>query len=152
MKKEYGGEITVYQLGTTTTNYDTGIKSHNHTSTYIRRAVVLPSKMMREVTQTISLISSNKKIVQGGSYDVGTRWFIIDRKDVPVTFLPDEDDWIVYDGARYSLIEIDEFEYHTAWMIKAKRIDGEAPVRQDHYVKANGYLLDLTQTVSVAVE
>lgn len=152
MKREYGGSITVYRLVDTTTNFDTGVKSHTHNSTYIPRAVVLPSKMLREVTQTISLISSNKKIVQGGSYDTGLRWFIIDRSDVASTFTLDKDDWIVYDSARYDIIEIDEFEYRTAWMIKAKRIDGEAPVRQDHYLKTNGYLLDLEQTVSVTVE
>lgn len=151
LKKEYGGPITVYKLESTTTNLDTGVKTHTRTSQYIRRAVVLPATLSREVTQTISLISANKKIVQGGSYDVGKRRFIIDRQDVPSTFTIDNDDWIVYDGVRYEFIAVEEFEQKTAWLVVAKAVHGDANVEEDHYAKSNSYLLDLTQTVNVTV-
>lgn len=151
LKKEYGGPITVYALGSTTTNLDTGVKTHTRTSQFINRAVVLPVTLSREVTQTISLISANKKLVQGGSYDVGKRRFIIDRSDVPKGWTIGNDDWLVYDNRRYELIAVEEFEQKTAWLIVAKMVDGSAAVEQDHYAKGNSYLLDLTQTVTATV-
>jgi hypothetical protein len=58
----------------------------------------------------------------------------------------------VYDNVRYDILKVEEFEQKTAWMIQAKRIDGQVPARQDHYAKANGYLLDLTQSVTATIE
>jgi hypothetical protein len=150
LKKEYGGPITIYHLGTTTTNYTSGAKSYTGTSVYIPRAVVLPANITREVTQTISLISANKKIVQGGSYDTGKRRFIIDRTDVPSTFDIHSDDWIVYSHKKYELLAIEEFEQSTAWMVIAKRVEGVDPP-EDLYAKANGYLLNLTQSVTTTI-
>lgn len=150
MKAEYGGPITVYKLGTTSTDYDSGVKTYNNTSTFIRRAVVLPSRMARELTQSISLISANKKIVQGGTYDVSKRAFIIDRTDTPSTFNFSNDDWIVYEGKRFDILTIDEFEYETGWIVVGKVIEGVTP-RQDLYAKGNGYLLSLTQSASATI-
>lgn len=150
MKHEYGGPITVYQLGSATTNYDTGAKSQTHDSVFIRRAVVLPVNLARDALQTISMISANKQVVQGGTHDMGLRTFIIDRTDVPSDYSFHPDDWIVYDGRRYDVKEVEEYEYKTAWLLKAKLVEGN-PVYEDRHVKVNGYLLDLTQTATAVI-
>ena len=77
LKREYGGSITVYVLGGVDTDLKTGVKTAAHTSYPISRAIVLPVRIKREVIQTISMISANKKFVQGGTFDTGTRTFII---------------------------------------------------------------------------
>ena len=150
LKREYGNPITVYQQGVVSTDYDTGVKTEAHTSAYISRAVVLPVRLRRDVIQTISMISVNKKVVQGGSHDAGIRNFIIDRADVPSVYTLKEDDWIVYDGARYDIKQVDEYEYKTAWLVWAKRVEG-APVYEDHHVKTNAYLLTLNQAASAVI-
>jgi len=150
MKQEYGSEITVYALGTATTNYDTGVKTVTRTSVVIPRAVVLPVKLSRDVIQTISIISANKQLLQGGTFDAGLRTFIIDRTDVPSTWTVEKDDWLVYDGRRYDVKTVEEYEYKTAWVITAKLVEGN-PVYQDHHVKTNGYLLSLTQTATAVI-
>lgn len=150
MKKEYGGPITIYRLDSATTNYDTGVKTTTHTSVFIRRAVVLPATLTRDVIQSISLISANKKVVQGGSFEPADRHIIIDRSDVDSDFIIENDDWIVYEGKRYDIISIDEYEYKTAWLVKVKRIEG-APAYEDHHAKANGYLLSMTQTATAVI-
>lgn len=127
LKKEYGGPIRVYKLGTTTTNYDTGVKDFTYQSCFVSRAIVLPAIISREVAQTISIISANKKLVQGGSFDTGKRRFIIDRSDLPTDFLLAQDDWIVYEGKRYQCSTIEEFEYQTAWLVTGKAIEGVDP-------------------------
>jgi len=151
MKAEYGHPITLYQLGNAETDYETGVKSRTHTSVYIKRAVVLPSVLTREIYQSISVISANKRVVQGGSFDPAVRRFIIDRTDVPSTYTVKNDDWIVYAGARYDIKKVEEYEYETAWLVYAHRIEG-APVHEDLYIKqsdlTDGYMMTLTQNVT----
>lgn len=150
MKREYGNPITAYKLGTVATDYDTGVKTETHTSVFISRAVVLPAMLTREVIQTISMISANKKIVQGGTFDPGMRKFLIDRTDVATTWTIEKDDWIVYDGKRYDVKSVEEYEYKTGWIVAAKEIEG-APTYEDHHLKTNGYLLSLTQTATAVI-
>ena len=145
MKAEYGGSITVYRLTSVDTDLQTGAKTVTRESIFVERAVVLPCVLSRFRVQTISVISANKQIVQGGTYDPGMRTFIIDRNDVPSWELQ-KDDWIVYDSKRYELKTIEEYEYKTAWVIVAKEVEGMAS-QQDHYVTASDLigLSDSTQ-------
>jgi hypothetical protein len=150
MKKEYGNPLTVYKLGTVATDYNTGVKTESHNSVFIPRAVALPVTLTRDVIQTISMISANKKIVQGGTFDPGTRKFLIDRTDVPADWTIMKDDWIVYDGKRYDVKSAEEYEYRTGWVVSAREIEG-ALAYEDHHLKTNGYLLSLTQTVTAVI-
>jgi hypothetical protein len=65
--------------------------------------------------------------VMGGSYDAGTRMFIIDTRDMPDDYEFTMDDWIVYNGRRYDLKTVEEFEQHTAWTIVGKEVKGVRP-------------------------
>ena len=150
LKREYGGPITIYNLDTATTNYVSGAKSCVKTSVYLPRAIVLPSRIRPEVIQSISLISANKKIVQGGAFEAGKRTFIIDRTDVDANFTISNQDWIVYDGKRFDITQIDEYEYKTAWLIQAKVVEGVVP-HEDLYARGNSYLLSLTQSASATI-
>ena len=150
LKREYGGEITLYILGAVATDYQTGVKAAAHTSYPIKRAIVLPVRVKREVIQSISMISANKKFVQGGTYDAGTRTFIIDRRDVPTLTSINNDDWLVYNGKRYEIKWIDEFEQGTAWVIIGKELEGHE-VGEDVPAVANQNSLGLTDVASATV-
>lgn len=150
LKKDYGNPITVYSQGVATTNYQTGVKTVTRESKFIRRAIVLPSRMRPEVIQSISVISANKKVVQGGAFEAGKRTFIIDRTDVDSDWEVTTQDWIVYEGKRFDITQVDEYEYKTAWLIQAKLVEG-AEVQEDHYAKGNAYLLSLTQSASATI-
>lgn len=143
MKREYGGEITLYQLTNATTNLATGVKTETHNSIVIPRAVILPARVQREVIQSISAISANKKLVMGGSMDTGTRVFIIDRSDAPA-YVITNDDWIVYKHVRYDIKSIEEFEQDTAWVITGKAQEGSPP-EEDIRVYGNDELFTMTQ-------
>jgi hypothetical protein len=131
MKAGYGGPITLYKLISVSTDRATGTKTAGHLSLPIDRAVVLPDMLSRNHVQTISIISANKQVVQGGTYDPGIRRFIIDRSDAPAWEL-DQDDWLVYDGARFDIKTIEDFEQNTAWLVTAKHVRG-AIVHEDIY-------------------
>lgn len=146
MKRQYGGSITLYRLISAATDRATGVKSETHESVYIKKAVVLPANVYREVIQSISQISANKKLVMGGNFDLGIRVFIIDRRDAP-GYTITNDDWIVYDHKRYDIDSIDEFEQATAWLVTARAIGG-APPNEDVRARGNSDLFNLVQVAT----
>src|SRR4030042_729535 len=151
MKREYGGDIQINVLGTVNTNYQTGGKSAYWTAYNISRAVVLPVRIKREVVQTISMISANKKFVQGGTFETGTRTFIIDRRDCPALPAINKEDWIVYDNKRYEIKWVDEFEQGTAWLIIGKELEG-ADRNKAHAGSASSALSVVGATGGVATK
>ena len=127
MKRQYGNRVDIYKLHDTDTNYKTGQKSVAKSVTIVRKCIVLPVKIAREVVQTITQISANKMFVYGGSYDVGTRMFIIDARDMPRGYEFTNDDWIVYDRRRYDIKSIEEFEHQAACSIIGREVKGVRP-------------------------
>lgn len=148
LKKEYGaGPLHVYTFSGSTVNLETGAKTQTKTVTVVRVAIVLPAKVTRGVVQTISMISANKAFVYGGNYDSRARTFIIDRRDAPDLTLKD-DDWLVFNGRKYEIKSIQEFEYDTAWVVVGRELIGEVP-EQIHLLSVD-HLLDLTSESSEA--
>ncbi|KKL61127.1 hypothetical protein LCGC14_2198430 [marine sediment metagenome] len=127
LKRQYGNRVDVYKLLDTETNYQTGDKTVTKSVTIVRKCIVLPVKIAREVVQTITQISANKLFVYGGSYDAGTRMFIIDARDMADDYEFANDDWIIYNGRRYEIKNIEEFEQRAAWSIIGREIKGVRP-------------------------
>lgn len=122
LKRNYGSTVTLYTLVSASTDYTTGVKTVSQTPLVIRRCIVLPVKMQREVSQGIAAISANKEFAYGGSYDVGTREFVIDSRDLPAGTSIQQDDWLLYNDRRYELKSIEELEQHTGWHIIGKEV------------------------------
>jgi len=127
LKRQYGGQIDVHKLNASETNARTGRKQQTVTVTRIKRAIVLPGHTARKAIRGISLISANKTLVTGGTYDSQKRDFIIDRRDTPGLPALTADDWIVYQGRKYQVAEVDAFEFDAAWIVTAKELVGEVP-------------------------
>ncbi len=132
LRRQYGGRFDFYRRGTTgNTDHLTGDVTVDKTVVSIDRGIILPAKVMREATQTLSMISANKSFVVGGTYDNSTRMFIVDRKDVPdlelKDFEPTSDDWIVYNGRKYEIKFFSEIEFDSAWVFTGKAVLGDIP-------------------------
>jgi len=127
LKRQYGGPIDVHKLTASTTDVRTGQRQQTVTVTRIARAPVLPGHTARKAIRGISLISANKEIVTGGTYDSQKRDFIIDRRDAPNLSTLTADDWIVCDGRKYQVAEVDALEFNAAWVVTAKELVGEVP-------------------------
>ena len=139
LKRQYGGTVSVYRLNDAETDVRTGRKAIDKDVFVVRRAVVLPVKVSREVIQTISQISANKAFVYGGSFVSGLRKFIIDARDLPQGFEFTDDDWLVYNHRRYEIKAIWEFEFGAAWIVVAKELMGRI-AEQVHLVAADSLL------------
>lgn len=142
LKRLFGGEIMLYRQGDPVTNLETGEKTWpDIRARRIKKAIILPVKVTREQTQTISMISSDKKFVYGGLYDRGTRHFFIDARDLPPGYEIKRDDWIVYDGKKYEIKELQTNEFDALWEVIAVELVGVSP--------ANIYLLTGEDSLTV---
>jgi hypothetical protein len=122
LKRQYGSPVTAFHILSRSTDPRTGEPSARYLATRIRLAVVLPTRISRDVERTISLISSNKQLVQGGGFDIGKRTFLIDRRDTGPLAL-EKDDFLVHNRCKYAIDTLDEFA--SAYLIIAEKLIGE---------------------------
>jgi hypothetical protein len=150
LKREYGATIDIYKLVSSDTDVRTGQKTIVKTVVHVPRAIVMPEKTDRTSKHSISLISSNKEFVTGGTTDIGTRDFIIDRRDTPT--IPDltDDDWVVYNGRKFQIATVQAFEVDAGWIIGTRELVGEVP-EQIINVQVVTYL-NIESTASAVVE
>ncbi len=127
LKRSFGGTVYVYTLLDAETDYTTGIKSSTQQVTRVPRAIILPIKVQREEVQTLSIISANKAFVYGGTYDAGTRLFVLDARDVDSSFELKLDDWFVYDNQRFSLKSIEKLELNSGWLVVGRAVEEANP-------------------------
>lgn len=121
LKRQYGGSIDIYKAVSSGTDLETGIQTEVPEVTTIEEAIILPSKVTREVRQTISAISANKQFVYGGQYDEAQRVVVIDRNDAPDLEL-DKDDWVVYRNRRWQVDNFYSNEFDAAYIVEIKQV------------------------------
>lgn len=126
LKRQYSGQIVLCSLTDADTDYTTGVKTVQYVPWPIRRAIVLPSRMTREVVASVARISSNKPLAYGGEFEVGDRGFIIQGTDTPNGLTIQKDDWILYRGERYSMKSIQDVCGGVGWMVVARKHPGVA--------------------------
>jgi hypothetical protein len=125
LKRQYGGRAVLCTLIDSDTNYRTGGKTRQFTTHSIARVIVLPSRMSRDVVESVARISSNKPLAYGGQFNVGDRGFIIDGQDLPSDHEIKKDDWIVYRSERYSINTITKVVGGVGWAIVARKHPGQ---------------------------
>ena len=131
LKRDYGGPITVYQ-GVATTDVETGEVTRNVTVHSIRKAIVLPVKVLEAVKNLGQGGLSGRLNIVGSRYDTGKRLFIIDRRDLPVVL--DLTNWIGYDSKKYTFESLEEYEFHTAYLVIGVELVGEVLLGAVHGV------------------
>lgn len=126
LKREYGLPIAVRKQ----TQNDNDIQTGKITSAYdvykIRRAICLPTDLMRTFIYDLTYVAANKNFAYGGLFDKLTKIFIIDKKDIKVDGIKVEigmDCHVVYKERRFDIVTIDETEDGTSYLIKSKNID-----------------------------
>lgn len=127
LKRQYPARFDIYIMGDQTSDARTGRRTVSKTVHPVERGIVLPAKLDRNDKRSISVISANKALVQGGFYDTTVRKFIVDRSDVPEIAVLTQDDWIVYKGRKHQIAYVQEFEDEAGWLILARAVLGEVP-------------------------
>lgn len=122
LKRRYGQPIDILWNVSSTTHLETGKKTVQRGLVKVSRGIVLPSKIHREFFYDLVFIASNKNFTYGGQTDTTERRLIIDRKDLPsLEFEIKVGYWLIIDGKRYDVKDVEEFEQRTAYFIRAKQ-------------------------------
>lgn len=125
-KTQYGaGPVSFYSFGGDTINLTTGVKSVAKDVTVVKRVVLLPARVFRDLVSTISKISADKQFVYGGTFDTRKRAIMVDRRDAPNLVLK-VDDWFVYNGQKYEVKHFDEVT-DAAYVILGEHMVGDTP-------------------------
>ena len=138
LKRRYGLPVDVYQSGSNTADVRTGVVDIGKTVHRLKKAIVLPSQLTKEEHRTISIISANKQMLQGGWYEADVRTILIERAELPGIELG-TDDWFVFQGRKYAIISVQDYELNMGWIIRVRALTGETP-QQIHVVKAESFI------------
>jgi hypothetical protein len=126
-QRRYGGRVDYYRLLGSDTNIESGVREIDRLVIPVPRAVILPTRVRREAEKSISVISANKKFVQGGGYDVGVKQFILRGSLLSSINGVRLDDWIVFNNRRFNIVEFDEYEFQGSYLITAREVKGTRP-------------------------
>lgn len=110
LKRQYAMPITI---GTSTivTDYETGVQAETLTKYEITKAIVLPTRESRSFMPDIASINPYRT---GAIFDTRLRRIIIDRRDLPSTYIPTANDFIFFSNKRYEIKQFEEYEHNEA--------------------------------------
>jgi len=85
------------------------------------KTIPLPREQAAAFQYSLTFLARNSNFQYGGTYDVGTRDFIFDSGDFPVSFEPSNQDRIIFDGKEYEVKSVSPFDLiATSIMVTAK--------------------------------
>lgn len=120
LKRRYGVPIQIVKRVSNSVNIETGQKSLVKAFVNVRRAIVLPTREHREFYYDLAFIAAAKNFTYGAHIDVTERRFILDRKDLR-GWAVEVGQWIVYQGQRYDVKEVSDFEEDRSYYVLAKQ-------------------------------
>ncbi len=101
LKAEYGKRADYYTINNRTTNLTTGKISSEIVKTKIKRVVLMPMNMVRQ----LNMPRLNIPQTQNVETDVENHFVIIDKKDI-VNHIPKPDDYLLISRKKYNIEEI----------------------------------------------
>jgi len=127
LKRAYGYPISIYRFKSQSVDVDTGKYNSERLRLDVRKAVILPSALLRKFSYDLSYIAANKNFAYGGHYDVDTRLMIVDGVDLPKNFVLMHEDYIVHDRHYYVLRQVEAITENLGYLITAKETEGTPP-------------------------
>ena len=121
LKRAFGVTVRIWRPTVQTQNITTGSVSKTYQKITIKRAIAPPQRITREFTYDLSFIAANKNFTYGGLYDVGTQIFIIDKKDLPVAFEPNQNDFVIWNTEQYEISEVVATAEKRGFLLIAKK-------------------------------
>jgi hypothetical protein len=118
LKKEWGCKVQYVHIVQKERNIKTGVASEEYQYLNIRRAIVLPSSLMRRIA-ALTGVPFN----YGGDYNSKERFLIVASKDFTI---PLKDiapvDYVILGEDKYSIKREENFDFDTAYVFKINHI------------------------------
>jgi len=118
LKKEWGCKVTYVHIVQKERNIKTGVASEEYQYLIIRRAIVLPSSLMRKIAAL-----TGTPFNYGGDYNSKERFLIVAAKDftIPLAEIAPVD-YVVLGEAKYSIKREENFDFDTAFVFRINHI------------------------------
>jgi hypothetical protein len=123
LKQEYGFEVTFYNITSESVDYKTGQRANVTSHLNVRKVIILPRKLTSKFEFDLAYIAAGKNMTYGGLYQTGTRKLIVDRRDVG-DFEIKVDGYFTWEGKRYQIDSVEDFELNTGWVIVGRVVEG----------------------------
>lgn len=135
LKRRYGDSADYYRVTSEVVDDRTGVTVQTRQGFTVKRLIRLPHQLQ------IGIMESGEV---GGVFDKGKRRFILDAKDLPADFIPDSEDYIVFNLERYNVKEVEELDDRVGYLLECVFMDG-APL--DRVFEASiEHALEITHT------
>jgi len=128
LKRQYGLNVTYYQFAGQTNNVETGDISRTYNTFEIKRAPVLPDNLDKSFVYDLTFIAANNNFVMGGYFGRHIRTLILDAKDLPSDFIPNQNDHVEFDGMRFEMLKIVHLEKRKGYLLRVEALDSGDPV------------------------
>jgi hypothetical protein len=145
LKRQFGVALRIIRrLSSPVTDLRTGSNVQQYEKYDLQYAVLLPTKEVssEEWAREATIFS------RGGYFEVGTRTFLVDTKDLPIDFKIKEDDYLVYNSRRYDIFQIEDYEESRAYKLIAQESKTSGPIFDVHCPALNP---DVLQVNAVAL-
>lgn len=127
LKKDYGVPIKYGVLSKNNIDLDTGLNVVEKKVYLIRKAVLLPTKLLRKFAQDIAYLAANKNFTYGALFDEKTSLFIVDARDLPKGLQLNMDDFLFMKHQRFVVKTAEILEHNCGWLITAQTHEGANP-------------------------
>lgn len=123
LKRKYGLQMTVVRPNDDETeiDYTTGRITRSYDQVVIRRGILLPANRKRTFIYDLAYIAANNNFTYGGLFDKNEREVIIEAKDLKGLEI-DTSSHIVTQNKRYEILNINEFEDMSSYVLKVRAI------------------------------
>jgi len=142
MKRQYGLPIDICSRTLGAINLETGEKDITYDAVHIRRAIVQPAREHRDFVYDLAYISANKDFTAGGFFDASDRRVIVDARDLPATWVVDENQFVIFDNRSYEIKSHRDFAQNMGYILVLRETKGQKIVR----IMERNSVLTLQQT------
>jgi hypothetical protein len=134
LKRDYGEPADLYKR-VVINDFQTGKKKTTRTKLHIKKVIILPGSDLIN-SQSLRVVDQKAQNVE-----VVDRIVIIDTRDVPKTFIIDDNDtYIIILHKRYEIKNIRNYEYDTGYILELRQTVG-AEVAEIHDVSVRQKLI-----------
>ncbi len=128
LRRNWGMEVFVYRptrvQDILTGRVTSGFKIHT-----IPHAPVLPATETRAFVYDLAYIAASKNFTEGGYFDKKQRWIILDGRELKKGFVPDLNDFVVFETRQYEIKVIQHIEELAAYRLTVVAIRNQEKVR-----------------------
>lgn len=128
LKRATGQSVTLCRTTGDSVDVETGKQTESMVQLVVKRAVLVTAKSIRAFAYDLAFIAANKNFTYGGFFDHKTRTMLVDRRDVPTSFPLDLNMHVLFNGRRWEVKAVEEYEEAEVVVLLLDSTDGVLPL------------------------